>query len=154
MLYRQPRHKSLADALSLEKLTSQSGDLEKLIQKANQLQEFSQIVNNCLPDLFKGKLLINGLQQQTLVLTSPSATLATRFRVNQQEFLTRLRQQMPYQAIQDVKIKIRPRKFRTEVQQTKRRLSKENAQILEEEAGQTDDKNLREALTKLAKRAK
>lgn len=153
MLYRQPKHKSLANALSLEKLTSQSGDLENLIQKANQLQQFADIVNQCFPPLFKGKLQINGLNQGTLILTSPSAALATRFRMNQNEVLALLRQRMPRHPVHEIKIRIRPNKVRQEQPKAKPTLSKENALILKEEAGHTNDKRLRDVLTKLAMHA-
>lgn len=153
MLKRQPKRHRLSNALSLDKITAQSGELESLIQKANQLANFTSIVNDSLPDFLKDKLMVNGLQNGALILTSPSASLATRVRVSQQEILSKLHLAMPRHRISTIKIKIRPGKFRKKPPITKRTLSKENAQLLREEAGRTQDQKLRDVLAKLADHA-
>lgn len=153
MLKRQPKRSRLSNAISLDKITSQSGELESLIQKANQLNNFTSIVNDCLPDFLKEKVLVNGLKQNALILTCPSAALATRIRMHQQDILSKLHLAMPRHRVASIKIKIRPGKFHSSLPETKRTLSKENAQLLREEAGRTDDLKLRDILTRLADHA-
>lgn len=150
MLRRQPKKRQLATALGLEKLTECSSDLSRLLSTANQLSHYDQAFEQILPHFLQGCFHVNSISKSHLVLTCSSATMATRFRMTQKQVIEQLNRQTDL-AIQHVKIKIRPGNLQsTEQRQTRRKLSKKNAQLLEKAAEQTEDQKLKLVLQKLA----
>ena len=151
MLKRQPQKKPLSQALSLSKLTGSSDELHTLMSHANSLGKLSAAFEHCLPKQLQEKFQINSLEKQKLTITCQSAALATRFRLLQNRLIQALSKELNSR-IDTIQIKIRPTRFSAKVQLTERKLSKENAQLLQTEAEQTTDKRLKEALSKLARR--
>ena len=151
MLKRQPKRRPLAEALSLSKLTECSSDLSRLLTQAENLNRFELIFEQLLPDFLKGQLHINYIDQHGLVITCASATLATRFRMTERQIVERLNRQTGL-SIRKVKLKIRPKSLQKANIETKRTISKRNAQLLESEAGHTQDDKLRQVLLRLAAR--
>ncbi len=153
MPIRQPKHKALSATISLDRINKSSHTLSQLLGKAEQLQGLSELCYEYIPKQFRNKILINGIEGKTLVLTSQSASVATRLRVNQQDLINRLNQHPQIPRINTLSIKIRPAQYQRRTTQNTKTLSKENAQLLLEEAGQTKDESLRKILTRLAGRA-
>jgi len=151
MLKRQPKKKPLSQALSLSKLTGSSGELHILMSHANNLSKLNTAFEHCLPKQMQGKFQVNSLDKQILTITCHSAAFATRFRLLQNQIIQELSKELDSR-INAIQIKIRPARFSAQVQLTERKISKENAQLLQNEAEQTTDEKLKEALSKLARR--
>ena len=64
-----------------------------------------------------------------------------------------LRHEEAFQFVWKLKIQVRPRRYSLKKPASAMTISKENARLLEEEAGHTKDKALREVLEKLASHA-
>jgi len=150
MLKYQPKRSPLAQALSASKIPRRSRELGALIKKAEQLQTLDIVFNESIPDLYKGKFQANGIKNRTLIITCHSASLATRLRFDKKTIIEKFNQRSASPPISNLKIRIRPGTFETDIGQKARTLSKENAKILLEEAEQTRDKNLRAVLVRLA----
>ena len=148
---RQPKQKALAPLLSLQKLSRKSNSIASLIQLANSRQTLDDLLNQCLPDLLKGHFKVNSINEQTLILTCSSAKLMTRLRFIQDDILSKLSTLIAPNKVDMLQIKVRPN-IQTKPEQT-RHISKKNAQILLEEAEHTEDQNLKNILTSLAKHA-
>tara|TARA_R110001599_G_scaffold59056_2_gene163712 strand:- start:1690 stop:2163 length:474 start_codon:yes stop_codon:yes gene_type:complete len=154
---RQPKQKALAPLLSLQKLSRKSNSIASLIQLANSRQTLDDLLNQCLPDLLKGHFKVNSINEQTLILTCSSAKLMTRLRFIQDDILSKLSTLIAPNKVDMLQIKVRPN-IQAKPEQTKpkaipRHISKKNAQILLEEAEHTEDQNLKNILTSLAKHA-
>jgi len=156
---RQPKNHALAPLISLQKLSQKSSDLARLMALAGSRLSIDELLNQCLPDFFKGQFRINNFEHNTLVLTCNSAKLMTRFRFIEDDVIRSLNTKIAPQRIEHIKIKIRPnadqqpRKL-SDINHGERSISKKNAQILLEEAEHTEDKKLRDILISLAKHAK
>lgn len=150
---RQPKTQSLAPLISLERLSQKSFSIASLLKLANNHQSFDTLLDQCLPELFKGQFKINNVQNGKLILTCTSAKLMTKFRFIQDQVIDNLNAHIPHTKINTVQIKIRPNIGTNEKKSElapHRILSKKNAQILLEEAEHTEDQNLRKILTNLA----
>jgi len=158
---RQPKHQPFAPKLSLQRLTTRSQGLRKLIQQAKEHSNVSDQFNSALPKMFQGQFQINSFEGHALILTCHSASLMTRFRLSQNDIIQQFNNIIRPNYVTDIKIKIRPKNYsqtasaskqNTELPEiTQRNISKKNAQILNEEAEHTDDIKLREILLRLAK---
>jgi hypothetical protein len=157
---RQPKNQALAPLISLQKLSQGSFELSKLMTLASTRLSIDDILNQCLPDFFKGQFKINSFEHNTLILTCNSAKLMTRFRFIEDELMLSLNEKIAPQRVHQIKIKIRPDMMSKSLSTTSipeagyRSLSKKNAQILLEEAEHTEDKKLKEILISLSKHAK
>jgi hypothetical protein len=154
---RQPKQKALAPLLSLQKISRKSNSLANLMQLANNRQTLDDLLNQCLPELLKSHFKANSINGQILTLTCSSAKLMTRFRFIQDEVLLKFNSLIAPNTVHTIQIKVRPNmQIKTETPQPKtipRHISKKNAQILLEEAEHTEDQNLKNILTSLAKHA-
>lgn len=147
------RKKRLSERLSLQQRSQKNKELSGLIAKASELAAFDKVFCECLPLVFRDQIHLNELQGGTLSLTCFSAAIATRFRMQQDSILNALRQKLYGTYIQRVEIKIRPALKKIGTTRKPMILSKENAQLLLDEAGQTKDINLKAVLTRLAMHA-
>lgn len=150
MLKYQPKQKPLAKLLSASNIPGRSRELGSLIKLAEQLQTLDSILNESVPALYKNQFQANGIKNRTLTITCHAASLATRLRVDKQTIIANMNDRLPHSLIQDIHIRIRPASFKNNSGSAERTLSKENAQMLLEEAEQVDDKNLKEILVRLA----
>ncbi|MFV1871763.1 MAG: DciA family protein [Oleiphilus sp.] len=154
---RQPKKHALAPQISLQKLSQKSNSIANLIKLANSRVSLDDKLNQCLPDIYKHHFRVNSLSEGTLTLTCDSAKLMTRFRITQQDTISRLNKLISPQNIDTIKIKVRPASgFNTQKAHSEtltRNISKKNAQILLEEAEHTNDQSLKNILTNLAKHA-
>ena len=153
MLKKQTRHRLLSSVFELNTLTKHSADLKTLFQQAQQKLELQTIFEDCLPHFFKNTFAINKLSEGKLTITCHSAAIATRFRFEQDSVLANLKTKLGTQNIQTLDIRIRPKALTRQHSHSKAKLSKENAQLLLQEAGQTKDVELKRAMEKLAQRA-
>ena len=148
-----PAKKRLCERLSAQQRSKQNRELAAMMAKATQLAQQDQVFAECLPALFQGQIHWNELTAGTLSLTCYSAGIATRFRMQQDQILRNLRQRLSGADIQRLEIKIRPAQKASAPAQKSMHLSKENAQLLLEEAGRTLDQKLKAVLTRLAMHA-
>jgi len=84
------------------------------------------------------------------VLSTDTASKATRLRFRQHEIMEKVRENELFRYVWKIRIKVSPSRFRARRKAEKTPLSKENARLLQEEAGHTKDTALREVLEKLA----
>ena len=107
--------------------------LSELGSKDNLAERFDE----CLPEGLKGKFVVSGITNRVLLLLCPSASLATRFRFDQDKVLKALQMRIGANQVNEIVVKIRPgiikariekqareeqRKFRT-AQSTEERLN-------------------------------
>ncbi|MBZ0334466.1 hypothetical protein MARI_21360 [Marinobacter sp. JH2] len=132
-------------------VSSSSGTtLKQLVAKAGMHVEAEQIVLAAIPaELTKGTRFV-ACQDGELVLSTDTASKATRLRFRQHEIMEALRNNELFRFVWKVRIKVAPARYEARKKVEKIPLSKENARLLEEEAGHTKDKALREVLEKLA----
>jgi hypothetical protein len=153
MLKRQTRHRLLSDVLELQTITKYSNELRQLIRQAENNKSIDGIVEDVLPMMFRGQFHVTSLAQGTLTLTCASAALATRFRFEQDSIINLLQARFGASKVRQIVIRIRPSSKPKTTHDNKRSISKENAQLLLQEAGRTNDSSLQRALEKLAGRS-
>ncbi|MFV8571802.1 DUF721 domain-containing protein [Marinobacter sp. SBS5] len=132
-------------------VSSSSGStLKQLIAKAGMHIEAEKIVLSAVPsELAEGTRFV-ACQDGELVLSTDTASKATRLRFRQHEIMEALRENELFRFVWKVRVKVAPARYKARKKVEKVPLSKENARLLAEEAGHTKDKALREVLEKLA----
>ncbi|WP_303291496.1 DUF721 domain-containing protein [Marinobacter sp. SS5-14b] len=127
-----------------------SSTLKELMAKAGLHIQAEQTVLTAIPEeLVKGTCFVS-CQNGELVLSTDTASKATRLRFRQHEIMEALRENDLFRFVWKIRIKVAPARFKSRKKVEKVPLSKENARLLSEEAGHTKDKALREVLEKLA----
>ncbi|WP_323754066.1 DUF721 domain-containing protein [Marinobacter sp.] len=124
--------------------------LKQLVAKAGMHLEAEQIVISAIPDELSEGTRFVACQDGELVLSTDTASKATRLRFRQHEIMEALRENELFRFVWKVRVKVAPARYKTRKKVEKVPLSKENARLLSEEAGHTKDKALREVLEKLA----
>ena len=124
--------------------------LKELMSKAELHLQAEQLVLAAIPaELSEGTRFVS-CREGELVLSTDNASKATRLRFRQHEIMSALRGNELFRYVWKVRIKVSPPRFASRRKPVKEPLSKENARLLQEEAGHTKDKALREVLEKLA----
>ena len=127
-----------------------NSNLKQLVAKAEMHLSAEKSVIAALPEeLVPGTRFVS-CQDGELVLATDNASKATRLRFRQHEIMEKVREHELFRYVWKVRIKVSPQRFQARKHTEKTPLSKENARLLEEEAGHTKDKALREVLEKLA----
>lgn len=125
--------------------------LTDLISRARLHGEAEAFVMSAVPEeLVEGTRFVS-CQDGELILSTDTASKATRLRFRQHEIMEAVRANELFRYVWKLKIKVSPSRFDQRRKPKKTRLSKENARLLQEEAGHTKDKALREVLEKLAR---
>ncbi|MBJ6138417.1 DUF721 domain-containing protein [Marinobacter litoralis] len=124
--------------------------LKQLFAKAGMHLEAEQIVLSAIPDELREGSRFVSCQDGELVLSTDTASKATRLRFRQHEIMEALRENELFRFVWKVRVKVAPARYKARKKVEKMPLSKENARLLSEEAGHTKDKALREVLEKLA----
>ncbi len=122
-------------------------DLVARAQLHQQAEE--QVLNAIPPSLLAGTRFVS-CKEGELVLSADSAGKASQLRFRQHEIMEALRENELFRFVWKLKVKVLPPRFQEKTPPRKIALSKENARLLQEEAGHTKDKKLREVLEKLA----
>ena len=153
MLKKQTKYRPLKSVFEVGTITRHSPDLHALFNQARQNLDIQTVFDNCLPALFVGVFQVNQIKHGVLTITSQSAAIATRFRFEQDAVIKALQAKLGAQTIQRLDIRIRPRAKILKKVKVTNKLSKDSAQLLIEEAKQTQDIDLRRAIEKLAQQA-
>lgn len=132
----------------------QSHHLRELVARATVHQKAEQRVLKSLPEALAKGVRFVSYRDGELVLQTDSATRASQLRFRQQEIMADLRREEAFEFVWKLKVKVRPERYSLKKPPSPMTLSKENARLLEEEAGHTKDKALREVLEKLASHAR
>ncbi|MDX1451192.1 MAG: DciA family protein [Oleiphilaceae bacterium] len=152
MLRRQPRHKALSGALALDRALRNHRSLQTLVQQASQRGALEQRVLLALPADLRPHFKLASVQEDTIQLQCHSAAYATKLRMQQRAVLQRINARLQT-SLRQIKVLIRPAASKNRKTVKPLSLSKENAQTLLQEAGQTKDQALRAILEKLASHA-
>jgi hypothetical protein len=129
---------------------SRASSLHALMAKAAAHAEAEQQVIAILPEsLAKGSRFVS-CQEGELVIATDTAAKASQIRFRQQEIMEAIRENELFKFVWKLKVKVQPTRFTDRPTGKITPLSNENARLLKEEAEHTKDKQLREALEKLA----
>ncbi|MFP3979547.1 DciA family protein [Marinobacter sp. KMM 10035] len=124
--------------------------LRELVAKANTHRQAEEEVIALLPPaLAQGTRFVCCIEGE-LTLSADNAGRASQIRFRQHEIMEKLREHELFRFVWKLKVKVVPPRFKEKPPAKKLVLSKENAQLLTEEAGHTKDQKLREVLEKLA----
>jgi len=131
-----------------------SPTLRELVAKAELHRQAEEQILTAIPaELAKGVRLLS-CQEGELILSADNATRASQIRFRQHEIMASVRAHELFRYVWKLKVKVAPPRFREARRVNKQPLSKENARLLQEEAGHTKDTALREVLEKLASHAR
>lgn len=129
---------------------SHASKLRELMAKASHHAEAEQQVIAALPDsLAKGSRFVS-CRDGELVIATDTAIKASQIRFRQHDIMAAVRTNELFRFVWKLKVKVVPPRFQDKAMAKKLPLSKENARLLQEEAGHTKDKDLRQILEKLA----
>ena len=146
------KNEKLTEKRSLSRISHKTKDLNRLFRKAEAIAKLDKELDEALPEKLKGQFKIAGYKDGTLKLVVHSAIMATRLKFGQSELISKLRLNAILKELNAISIKIRPARYTKKLTRTLQPISNENAQLLTEEAGQTKDEELRNALLRLAAR--
>ncbi|MGO1462032.1 MAG: DciA family protein [Marinobacter sp.] len=124
--------------------------LRELMAKANTHSMAEEQVRASLPTALQAGTRFVSCSDGELVLSAESAGKASQIRFRQHEIMENVRENELFRFVWKLKVKVVPPRFHDKPPAKKIPLSKENAQLLKEEAGHTKDTKLREILEKLA----
>ncbi|ARU58685.1 hypothetical protein OLMES_4690 [Oleiphilus messinensis] len=136
----------------LNEVTREQPELSRLFRIAGTMERLTGILNQAVPDVLKGSVQIRTYKDKVLSVNVPSGSSATLFRMEMQTIKTRLRNHPSFQHLSRINVKVKPDRQPAPKKREPMRLSKKNAQLLLEEAGHTEDKDLKYTLEKLARR--
>jgi hypothetical protein len=131
-------------------LRNQSSPLHRLIQQSRSLENLQTKILPCIPQELRGHVSIVGVREQTLLLITDAGIWAAKLRQQQQEILGGLERCARELGIHSINVKVRPKHEVPKTPRYARRLSKENAQLLREEAEHTTDEGLARVLRSIA----
>lgn len=127
--------------------------LQDLLAKAQLHARVEALVLAAIPENLRGNLRFISFREGEVVLMVHSAIQASQIRFRQREILFGLRQTGEFPSADKLRVKVSPERHVIRRERPLLAISKENARLLEEEAGHTKDKALREVLEKLARHA-
>lgn len=130
--------------------SGQSRTLQAILSKAEHHRRAEATLLAALPEALREGVRFVSSHEGDLVLSAPTSVTASQLRMRQHEILSALREADILQFAWRLTIRVRPGRHQPAVNHPPRTLSNENARLLEEEAGHTKDKALREVLEKLA----
>ena len=127
--------------------------LRDLMARAALHHQAEQHILKAMPERLASNVRFVSYHDGELVLQCDNATQASQLRYQQREIMAQLREEEAFEFVWKLKVKVQPRRYSLKKPPEPMTLSKENARLLEEEAGHTKDKALREVLEKLASHA-
>lgn len=127
--------------------------LRELMARAALHHQAEQRVLKAIPARLARGVRFVSYHDGELVLQADNATQASQLRFQQRDIMAALREEKAFEFVWKLKVKVQPRRYSLKKPAAPMTLSKENARLLEEEAGHTKDKALREVLEKLASHA-
>ncbi|WP_250656840.1 DciA family protein [Alkalimarinus coralli] len=148
------KNEKLTEKRSLAQITRKTHDLNRLFRKADAISKLNKELDQALPESLKGQFKISGYKDRVLKLVVHSAALATRLKFTQAQLIQKLRANPVLKELQSITIKVRPSRHKKKLVRKLQPISNENAQLLKEEAGQTEDIDLKNVLLKLATRTR
>ncbi|WP_111497316.1 DciA family protein [Marinobacter bohaiensis] len=141
--------------LSLEPSdTRHPPNLRRLLAHAEVHRRAEQVVLHALPDNLRNHCRFLSYHDGDLALSAESSMTASQLRLRQREILEVLRKEPDFQHAWRLKVKVAPPRPKRKPVYQKEALSKENARLLDQEAGHTKDEGLREVLEKLSRHVK
>ncbi|MFE8072762.1 DciA family protein [Marinobacteraceae bacterium S3BR75-40.1] len=130
---------------------ARSEHLKTLLSVAEKHAVLETIVLQAVPETIRPHCRFGGFHDGELTLFVYGSTTASLLRFRQQEILAALRDSSDeFSYAWRLNVKVRPQSTPRRASRPDRSLSKENARLLEEEAGHTKDRGLKQVLEKLA----
>ncbi|MGQ7275393.1 DciA family protein [Marinobacter sp. V034] len=128
--------------------------LRRLLADAEVHRQAETRVLAAIPASLADKCRFLSFRDGDLTLSAESSVIASQVRMRQHEILTELRKSADFQFAWRLRVKVSPPRTTPASAAKKELLSKQNARLLEEEAGHTKDEGLREVLEKLSRHIK
>ncbi len=125
--------------------------LRRLMEAAERHRRLEKVVLGSLPEQLASHCRFVSYDEGTLCLNTDTSVMATQLRFAQGDILSRLREQEAFRFAWRLRVKVSPLKSRPREKSAPPKLSQENARLLKEEAGLTEDKGLRAVLDRLAR---
>jgi hypothetical protein len=139
--------------MTFDPLSGPAG-LRKLVARAEQHQLAEQALLAQLPPSLQSGTRFVSCHEGELVLAADSGPKASQICFRQRDIMAAARTLELFRFVWKLKVKVVPPRFQNKAMAKKKPLSKENAQLLKEEAEHTQDKALRQILEKLASHAR
>lgn len=128
-----------------------NSQLYGLLTRAAEHETLEEAVLARLPAALAGRCRFVSYHDGDLTLSVTSSVQATQVRFHQKSILTGLREDERFRFAWRLQVKVIPNARRQRPPRPKMKLSHENARLLEEEAGHTEDENLKQILQRLAR---
>jgi len=146
---------NVSHVLRHEKVQKAKGGLKTVLRQAQDLLALEAIVSEAVDSYLPGEIKVAALKDGILLLTTPTAALATRINYSQMPIIASLKRQKKPWIITQIKISVRPKSDKKSTKPTALiPLSEDNGQLLAATALYIEDESLREALLSLSRRAK
>lgn len=129
-------------------------NLRRLLAHAEIHRKAEQTVLQAVPENLRPHCRFVSYHDGDLVLAADGSVIASQIRLRQREILEALRKTPDFQYAWRLKAKVAPPRDKPSPVVKKEPLSKENARLLNQEAGHTKDEGLREVLEKLSRHVK
>ena len=125
-----------------------------MLDRAQKLKHLEQAILRLLPENLAGHCKVVNLKNETLILATTSSAWAARLRFAGPELLKQLRCQFPV-SLKTLQIKVQPEVGETPpARRPKPKLSMQSGTLLVQTAKNIDDLDLKEALYRLASKAR
>lgn len=130
--------------------TGRASALRNLLAKAELHQSAEEQVLDAIPATLRSGVRFISSHEGDVTVSAESASIASQLRLRQHEIMEKLREKEMFCYVWRFQVKVIPARYSDRTLPARELLSNENARLLQEEAGHTKDKNLREVLEKLA----
>ncbi len=125
-----------------------------LLERARKLQRLEKVVLGLLPDNLAAHCRVMNLKNETLILAAPSSAWAARLRFAGPELVKQVEHQFALK-LRGIHVRVQPESIEKQpVRQHRPRLSMASATLLAQTAQAVNDPALREALYRLAAKAR
>lgn len=135
-------------------LLQKNTSLRRLVQRAQQLEQLQQQLNQCLQPAARAHCHLAAYQNNTLTLIVTDGLWATRLRYQQKRLLAQLQQLPEFSQVARLQFKVRPPLLPGKAATRNINFSEQTGEIIQASAAAISDPVLREALERLARHTK
>ncbi|WP_020409317.1 DciA family protein [Hahella ganghwensis] len=135
-------------------LSNSSSALGQLIDRASSLYQLQRRFSGVLPEDLKETVQFASVQNGRITVIVPNALSANLVRMRQHEILRDLRQFKEFEFVYQILPKVKPQVEKAKPKRQVNPVSKQNAELLMQEARHCDDEELRKVLESLASHTK
>lgn len=137
-------------------LTTSTGNLQSVLERAHYLQSLTRVLQNSLDPAFAQHITVSNLRHDTAIVAADTPAWLSKIRYLAPSILAVLREQPGLATLRKVQFKVQPANDGHSLPQESRRaiLSQDSSKILESAASGISDPDLANALLRLSRQAK